>query len=95
LGQVFWITKRKGWGIKTLEDILVGSFVFEFVGEIITNLEMVICNKIHVECRKHAYNMVLDVDEAMENLLDDEATLCLDGIIYSNVARFLNHCVAN
>jgi hypothetical protein len=35
--------------------------------------------------------MVLDADEAMENMLDNEVTLCLDGIVYSNVARFLNH----
>jgi hypothetical protein len=39
--------------------------------------------------------MVLDADQIMENLLDDEATLRLDGTIYNNVARFLNHCVAN
>jgi hypothetical protein len=39
--------------------------------------------------------MALDANEAMENLLDDEASLCLDGTIYNNVARFLNHRVAN
>ncbi len=35
--------------------------------------------------------MVLDADEAMENMLDNEATLCLDGTVYSIVAKFLNH----
>jgi hypothetical protein len=38
-----------------------------------------------------AKNMVLDVDEAMDNMLDDETTLCLDGIVCNNVANFLVH----
>jgi hypothetical protein len=63
--------------------------MFEFVGEIVTNSKMALRNKTYVECRKHAYNMVLDVDEPTENMLDDETTLCLDGIVYNNVARFL------
>jgi hypothetical protein len=35
--------------------------------------------------QKNAYNMVLDANEAMENLLNDEAPLCWDGIVYNNV----------
>jgi hypothetical protein len=65
--------------------------MFEFVGEIVTNSKMAIHNKTYVECKKNAYNMVLDVDEAMDNMLDDETTLCLDGIVYNNVAKFLTH----
>jgi hypothetical protein len=34
--------------------------------------------------------MVLDANETMENLLDDEGALCLDGTMY-NISRFLNH----
>jgi hypothetical protein len=56
---------------------------------------MAFCNKTYVEWRKHAYNLVLDANEVMESLLDDEATLCLDGTIYNNVANFLDHPVAN
>ncbi len=29
--------RLQGWGIRTLEDIPSGSFVMEYVGEIITN----------------------------------------------------------
>jgi hypothetical protein len=32
--KVVWVLKEKGWGIRTLEDLLVGAFVFEFVNEI-------------------------------------------------------------
>jgi hypothetical protein len=35
--------------------------------------------------------MVLDVNETIENLLDDEGVLCLDGAMYNNISRFLNH----
>ncbi len=86
---MFWTTiEGQGWGIRT--DICVGSFMFTFVGDIITNFEMVIHNKYYVECQRHAYNVVL-VDKAMENVLNDEQTLCLDGNIYKNIGIFLNH----
>jgi hypothetical protein len=68
-----------------LEDICVGSLVFKFVGEIITNFEMDDCNKYYVECPTHAYNMVLDANEAMENVLNDEEVLCLDVTVYNNI----------
>ncbi len=35
--------------------------------------------------------MVLDVNETMENLLNNEGALCLDGAMYNNICRFLNH----
>ncbi len=54
-----------------MEDIPVMFFVFEFVGEIVTNSEMALHNKTYVECKKHAYNMVLNANEAMENILND------------------------
>lgn len=68
---MFWTIEGKRRGIKTLEDIPVMFFVFEFVGEIVTNSEMALHNKTYVECKKHAYNMVLNANEAMENILND------------------------
>jgi hypothetical protein len=48
-------------------------------------------NKAYVDCNKHIYNMVLNAYEAMENMLNDEQALCLDGTRYGNVGRSLNH----
>jgi hypothetical protein len=39
--KVFWASKEKGWGIRTLEDIIVSVFVFEFVGEVLTNVKLI------------------------------------------------------
>jgi hypothetical protein len=48
------------------------------------------CNQVYVKCNKHAYNILLNVNENMKNLLNGEEVLCLDGIRYDNVNRFLN-----
>jgi hypothetical protein len=47
-----------------LEDIQAGSFVFEFVGEIISNIEMAHRNKRYIASHQHRYVVVLDVDES-------------------------------
>jgi hypothetical protein len=54
---------RKGWGIQTMEDFADGSFVFEFVREIMTNAKMTYCNKVYEDCKRLPYIIVLDVDE--------------------------------
>jgi uncharacterized protein YktB (UPF0637 family) len=74
-----------------MEDILASSFVFDFVLEIVTNAEMAYHNKIYENSKMQAYNMVLNANDAMENLLDDDYVFCLDGTMYSNVSKFLNH----
>jgi hypothetical protein len=56
-------TSRKGWGIQTMEDFATSSFVFELVGEIVTNAKMAYCNKVDEDCKRLACIMVLDVDE--------------------------------
>jgi hypothetical protein len=54
---------RKGWGIQTMEDFAVGFFVFEFVGEIVTNARMAYCNKVYEDCKRLTYIIILDDDE--------------------------------
>jgi len=55
-----------------MEDISAGLFVFEFICEIVPNAKMSHRNKLYEYCKKQAYNMVLNVNHAMENLLDDD-----------------------
>lgn len=86
--QVFWTGKR-GWGVRTMEPILPGQFLFEFVGEICTNAEMMERNN----SRKSSisYSLQLDADWHKEVISSDYDALCIDGAHFSNVSRFLNH----
>ena len=93
-GQVFWTPEGKGWGIKTLEQLPCGTFVFEFVGEILKNKEMETQSRIR--CKRKGRNlidfgMMLDANEKMEETLIDDEALCLDANRYGNIVRFLNH----
>lgn len=91
--EVFMTPEGKGWGIRTLEELPVGAFVFEYVGEILTNSEMWERNS---DVQKngeglHTYPIVLDADWGSEANLKDEEALGLDATYFGNVARFLNH----
>lgn len=81
----------KGWGLRTLENLPKGSFVCEYVGEILTNMELYERNKKTRINERHTYPVSLDSDWGSEQILKDEEALCLDATNYGNVARFINH----
>lgn len=89
--QVFFTAEGKGWGLRTLEDLPRGSFVCEYVGEILTNLELYDRTMQTTGNAKHTYPVLLDADWGSEGVLKDEEALCLDATFYGNVARFINH----
>lgn len=91
--EVYMTPEGKGWGIRTLEDLPAGAFVFEYVGEILTNTEMWERNNeiIRNGEGRHTYPVALDGDWGSEANLKDEEALCLDATYFGNVARFLNH----
>lgn len=69
-------TQKKGWGVRALQDIPKGTFVCEYVGEIILEDE--------AEMRQNdAYLFSLD-DKPQEQY-------CIDARFYGNISRFLNH----
>lgn len=80
----------KGWGLRTLEDLSRGAFVCEYVGEIVTNMELYERNTQTAD-ERHTYPVLLDADWGSEGVLKDEEALCLDATSYGNVARFINH----
>ncbi|XP_071708268.1 histone-lysine N-methyltransferase SUVR4-like [Rutidosis leptorrhynchoides] len=88
--QVFSI-ESKGWAIRTLEDLPKGSFVCEYIGEILTNNELYERNEQTRKNERHTYPVYLDADWGSEQVLKDEDALCLDATYYGNVARFINH----
>ncbi|PRQ41680.1 putative histone-lysine N-methyltransferase chromatin remodeling SET family [Rosa chinensis] len=89
--QVFWTSQGKGWGVRTLEVLEKGSFVCEYVGEILTNTELYNRNMKSNGNDRHTYPVTLDADWGSEQILRDEDALCLDGTLHGNVARFINH----
>lgn len=89
--QVFLTEDGKGWGLQTLEDLPKGAFVCEYIGEILTNMELYERNKQNDEKKRHTYPVYLDADWGSERILKDEDALCLDATYYGNVARFINH----
>ncbi|KVI09252.1 hypothetical protein Ccrd_012364 [Cynara cardunculus var. scolymus] len=88
--QVF-STEGKGWGLRTLEYLPKGSFVCEYVGEILTNMELYERNKQSRKNERHTYPVYLDADWGSEQVLKDEDALCLDATNFGNVGRFINH----
>ncbi|KAG2272859.1 hypothetical protein Bca52824_067414 [Brassica carinata] len=85
--QVYFTQEGKGWGIRTLQDLPKGTFVCEYIGEILTNTELYERN-IRSTSERHTYPVTLDADWGSEKDLKDEEALCLDATICGNVARF-------
>ncbi|XP_061869853.1 histone-lysine N-methyltransferase EHMT1-like [Colius striatus] len=68
-------TREMGWGVRTMEDIPAGTFVCEYVGEVISDAE--------AELREDTYLFDLD-NEAGD-------VYCIDARFYGNIGRFINH----
>ncbi|XP_010262437.1 PREDICTED: probable inactive histone-lysine N-methyltransferase SUVR2 isoform X2 [Nelumbo nucifera] len=89
--QVFLTSEEKGWGLRTLKGLPRGAFVCEYIGEILTNMELYERNTQSTRNKRHTYPVLLDADWGSEGVLKDEEALCLDATYYGNVARFINH----
>ncbi|XP_014476702.1 PREDICTED: histone-lysine N-methyltransferase EHMT1 [Dinoponera quadriceps] len=72
-------TNGKGWGLRTLRYIPKGTYVCEYVGEIISDSEA-----DHREDDSYLF----DLDNR------DGETYCIDARRYGNLARFINHSCA-
>lgn len=88
---MFFTSDGKGWGLKTLEDLPKGTFVCEYVGEILTSTELCERNMKCAKSRKDTYLALLDADWGSNGAPTNEKSLCLDASQYGNVARFINH----
>ncbi|KAL0855773.1 hypothetical protein Bca101_060926 [Brassica carinata] len=88
--QVYFTSEGKGWGVRPLQDLPKGTFVYEYIGEILTNTELYERN-LRSSSERHTYPVTLDADWGSEKDLKDEEALCLDATICGNVARFVNH----
>jgi len=74
-----------GWGVKTLENIKKGTFVVEYVGEVISNEEAEERGRKY-DAEGRTYLFDLDFNKGQE---DNPYTV--DAAHYGNVAHFINH----
>uniref|UniRef100_A0AAY5KU38 Euchromatic histone-lysine N-methyltransferase 1a n=1 Tax=Esox lucius TaxID=8010 RepID=A0AAY5KU38_ESOLU len=69
-------TQRMGWGVKSLQDIPQGTFICEYVGEIITDAE--------ADGREND-SYLFTLDNKVGELH------CIDARLFGNIGRFINH----
>ncbi|XP_029467385.1 histone-lysine N-methyltransferase EHMT1 isoform X3 [Rhinatrema bivittatum] len=69
-------TKTMGWGVRSLQDIPMGTFVCEYVGEMISDAE--------ADLREDD-SYLFDLDNK------DGEVYCIDARFYGNISRFINH----
>ncbi|RXM92773.1 Histone-lysine N-methyltransferase EHMT1 [Acipenser ruthenus] len=69
-------TKKSGWGVRALQDIPDGTFVCEYVGEIISDSEADV---------REDDSYLFDLDNKVGRVY------CIDASFYGNISRFINH----
>ncbi|XP_055988880.1 histone-lysine N-methyltransferase EHMT1 isoform X6 [Sorex fumeus] len=69
-------TQNMGWGVRPLQDIPLGTFVCEYVGELISDSEADV---------REEDSYLFDLDNK-----GGEA-YCIDARFYGNISRFINH----
>ncbi|XP_077864438.1 histone-lysine N-methyltransferase EHMT1-like [Saccoglossus kowalevskii] len=69
-------TNRMGWGLRTIKDVPQGTFVCEYIGEIISDEEA---------DRRQDDSYLFDLENREGEIF------CLDARHYGNISRFINH----
>ncbi|KAG2719951.1 hypothetical protein I3760_02G014500 [Carya illinoinensis] len=89
-------TEEKGWGLRAGEAILRGTFVCEYIGEILDEQE---ANKRRQRYGKEGCSYLYDVGahfNDMSRLIEGQVRYVIDATNYGNVSRFINHsCSSN
>ncbi|WAR26612.1 SUV92-like protein [Mya arenaria] len=80
---VFRTSNGRGWGVKALQKIKAGTFVMEYVGEVISNEEAEIRGKTYDSVGR-TYLFDLDFN-------CDDCPFTVDAAVYGNVSHFVNH----
>ena len=91
--QLFQTVSGCGWGVRSLEWIPKGTYIAEYVGEI---LEESIVNNGRRECNEHYKNTYIsDLDAFVDPNIDDENgdnnLFVIDARFRGNISRFFNH----
>ncbi|XP_076754442.1 histone-lysine N-methyltransferase SUV39H2-like [Xylocopa sonorina] len=82
---IFRTANGRGWGVKTLQRIKKGSFVTEYVGEVITSEEAEKRGKQY-DVAGRTYLFDLDYNET-----EEQCPYTVDAAMYGNISHFINH----
>ncbi|CAF1173306.1 unnamed protein product [Rotaria sp. Silwood1] len=88
--------KNKGWGLRSLHDLPRGTFICQYVGELITSDQ----GHERAQIMDDKYQTSLDLvrqihyevnheDDIDDN--DDDEPYVIDGSLYSNLGKYFNH----
>ncbi|KAJ0260394.1 Histone-lysine N-methyltransferase SUVR5 [Hirschfeldia incana] len=84
-------TESKGWGVRACEHILRGTFVCEYIGEVLDQQE---ANKRRTQYGEDGCSYIHDVDANINDigrLIEGESDYVIDATSHGNVSRFINH----
>lgn len=69
-------TQKMGWGVRAMQDIPQGTFICEYVGEIITDAEA---------DKRENDSFLFTLDNKVGDIH------CIDARLFGNIGRFINH----
>ncbi|CAF3641045.1 unnamed protein product [Adineta steineri] len=90
--------KSKGWGLRTLHDLPRGTFVCQYIGELLTSDQgheraQIMDDKYQtsLDLVKLVRYEITDEDNIDDSDDDDGEPYVIDGSLYSNVGKYFNH----
>ncbi|KAE9614368.1 putative histone-lysine N-methyltransferase transcription factor C2H2 family [Lupinus albus] len=84
-------TEKKGWAVRAGEAIMRGTFVCEYIGEVLDEQEAHNRRKRYgKENCSYLYDINGHVND-MSRLIEGQAKYVIDSTIYGNVSRFINN----
>nr|GLL18813.1 histone-lysine N-methyltransferase SUVR5 isoform X1 [Ipomoea trifida] len=84
-------TDTKGWAVRAREAILRGTFVCEFIGEVIDEQE---ANRRRSRYGREGCAYLLEIDthiNDMSRLVEGQSPYVIDATNYGNISRYINH----
>ncbi|PON54097.1 putative retinoblastoma binding protein (RIZ) [Parasponia andersonii] len=84
-------TEKKGWAVKAGEAVLRGTFICEYIGEVLDEHE---ANTRRKRYGKEGCSYLYEIDSHindMSRLIEGQARYIIDATKYGNVSRFINH----
>ncbi|KAJ4827585.1 hypothetical protein Tsubulata_004814 [Turnera subulata] len=84
-------TEKKGWAVRASEPILRGTFVCEYIGEVLDEQEAEKRRERYgLEGCSYMYNIDAHTND-MSRLMEGQGGFVIDATKYGNVSRFINH----
>lgn len=87
-------TEDKGWGVRAGEPIDRGTFICEYIGEVIDEHE---AKKRRNRYVREGSGFIYEIDARLNDmirLIEGEAPYAIDATKYGNVSRYINHSCA-